>query len=440
MKFFFILFFITLKNLYACALCAAYTPSANISVDFNTSSDKIEQINIRWDFSEEFYKVLLENYDFNYNNQFDNDELQIIKYTLLDYIEPKNFLTQFEFYDLDENISIKGFQNPKLYLNPPGLSFSYEVALNLPIKDKASFSIKIYDEGGFFDFKFKNANSLTLNSKYYITPNPNLNVIFFQMYKGKLPQNMFIQKAPEPIKTQTLLEKLNDFNNNLFSYIKNILQKDFDLKSFVILLAISFAYGVFHASAPGHAKTLTSSYFLTHKSSWLKILYFVSKIGIMHILNAFLLVSIGVVLLENLLKDVNNEAGFILTKLTSTAIIIIALFMISKKILQKKSHCCCANHKVNEWGIILSVALVPCPGVVLLFVFAYEFSFWYALSSAIFMTLGMCLVLFAFALGANKIYQHTSHQKIRNIIEYLGMIIMLLFGLFLFINTKASAF
>ncbi|MCR6575196.1 DUF1007 family protein [Campylobacter insulaenigrae] len=441
MRILFILFFLAFKGLYACALCAAYTPSANVQLDFNTSKESITQIDVKWEFSEEFLNVLLENYDLNYNNKFDDDELVNIKYTLLDYIEPKNFLTQFQFYDLNDTIYIKEFKNPTLYTNNSQLFFEYKIILNLPIKDKTTFSIQIHDDGGFFNFKFKNDGFMTLDSNYYLALNPNLNLMFLQIHKGKIPDSMFIEKSKDtPKQSQNLLSKLNQLNNNLFTYIKDLLQKEFDIKTFLILLSISFAYGVFHASAPGHAKMLTSAYFMTHKSSFLKIFYFVLRIGIIHILSAFLLVSIGVVLLENLLKDVNNQAGYILTQITSLCIIFIALFMLSKKILHKHTHnCSCCNHnKLNEWGIILGAALVPCPGVVLLFVFAYEFSFFYAISSAVFITLGMCLVLFLFAISANKFHKSLKHQRLRLALEYLGIVVMLAFGMFLFINTRAS--
>ncbi|XTO83222.1 hypothetical protein RZU89_05230 [Campylobacter coli] len=85
---------------------------------------------------------MLENYDFNYNDKFDPDELEIVKYTLLDYIKPKHFLTQFSFNGLEENINIKQFKNPKLQIKSPRLFFSYQVVLDMPIKDYNTFSIK----------------------------------------------------------------------------------------------------------------------------------------------------------------------------------------------------------------------------------------------------------------------------------------------------------
>ncbi|EKR6963500.1 DUF1007 family protein [Campylobacter coli] len=155
MRAIFVLIFLALSNLYSCALCATYTPNVDVNLDFNMSNEKIKQVDISWEFSEEFFNVLLENYDFNYNDKFDPDELEIVKYTLLDYIKPKHFLTQFSFNGLEKNINIKQFKNPKLQIKSPRLFFSYQVVLDMPIKDYNTFSIKIHDDGGFFNFNIK---------------------------------------------------------------------------------------------------------------------------------------------------------------------------------------------------------------------------------------------------------------------------------------------
>ncbi|MBF7068656.1 HoxN/HupN/NixA family nickel/cobalt transporter [Campylobacter volucris] len=442
MKIILILAFICFQKALSCALCAAYTPTANVKLDFNASDDSINQIHVTWEFSQDFVKILLQNYDINYNDTLDKDELSDIKYTLLDYIEPRQFLMQFQFYNLDEKIYIEKFSNAKLISDKTKLFFTFEVKLNIPIKENNTFSIRFEDKEGFFNFKFIPQDFITLNSSYYLSANPNLNLIFLQAQKGKAPNTTFakIQTKQSPNFIDDLLNKLQIFNENILLYIKQLLQQEFNIQTFLILLIISFGYGVFHASAPGHSKMLTSSYFLTHKSSFSKIFYFVLKIGIVHIMSAFLLVSIGIIMLEKLLKDV-NMAGFILTKFTSLLIVFIALFMLSKKILHKNScSCSCHSHKTSEWVVILGASLVPCPGVVLLFIFAYKFNFLYALSSAVFVTLGMCFVLFLFAIGANKLHQNIKTTKIRTLLEYLALIFMILFGLFLFINTKEGVF
>ncbi|MBF7049432.1 DUF1007 family protein, partial [Campylobacter volucris] len=106
MKIILILTFICFQKVLSCALCAAYTPTANVKLDFNASDDSINQIRVTWEFSQDFVKILLQNYDINYNDTLDKDELSDIKYTLLDYIEPRQFLMQFQFYNLDEKIYI----------------------------------------------------------------------------------------------------------------------------------------------------------------------------------------------------------------------------------------------------------------------------------------------------------------------------------------------
>ncbi|EAL5658706.1 16S rRNA (cytosine(1402)-N(4))-methyltransferase [Campylobacter coli] len=208
MRAIFVLIFLALSNLYSCALCATYTPNVDVNLDFNMSNEKIKQVDISWEFSEEFFNVLLENYDFNYNDKFDPDELEIVKYTLLDYIKPKHFLTQFSFNGLEENINIKQFKNPKLQIKSPRLFFSYQVVLDMPIKDYNTFSIKIHDDGGFFNFNIKNQNSISLNSQNYIISSIDSSTASFEVYQGQLPQDVYIDNTPSPSPSKNFLEKL----------------------------------------------------------------------------------------------------------------------------------------------------------------------------------------------------------------------------------------
>ena len=69
-------------NAYACALCAAYTPTTHISVGFKANKDKIESISFEWSFSKEFNDMLLQNYDFNDDKNLDTKEQKAIKAAL----------------------------------------------------------------------------------------------------------------------------------------------------------------------------------------------------------------------------------------------------------------------------------------------------------------------------------------------------------------------
>jgi len=62
-------------TLFACALCALYTPSATVNITFEGTPTKIETITFEWTFSQDFINTLLVRYDENHNNKLDPKEL-----------------------------------------------------------------------------------------------------------------------------------------------------------------------------------------------------------------------------------------------------------------------------------------------------------------------------------------------------------------------------
>ncbi len=444
MRFFLVFIILLGQKLIACALCANYTPTTFVDFDFNASNDKLNAINISWKFSQEFTQVLLGNYDTNYNNKFDANEIEDVKEAFLNYLEPNNHLSEILLYEDEKTLPLEiQFKDIAFSLNDSQFLYEYQILLNIDLKDKKIFNLKIHDPNVFFKFDFQNAKEFQINDDFFLSANPNLEFVFFQILKGKM-EKQTQEKLPTQ-NTQNKKEEINfqKLNNDFFAFIKELLKKEPNLKNLFFLIILSFAYGAFHATGPGHAKTLTSSCFLTHQSSYKKILYFCLKIGILHILSAFLIVSLILLFLNVFIHSISNNASFIIAKISSLIIIFIALFMLIKKFTKRnhKENCpCCNPHKINEFAIISASAIVPCPGVLLLFVFAYEFNSFYACISAIFISLGMAFILFVFACLANKIHFKAKNQKIRLCLEYLGIIFMLLFGIFIFINTKSSIF
>lgn len=436
------LFFFLLMclKLPACTLCASYTPSSFVQLNFTVLHDKIKAIDIEWKFSQEFTQTLMENYDLNYNDHFDDDEINIIENALLDYLNPNKYLTQILIYENEKSLPIElRFENKGLQLKNSQFSYFYTVFLDIDLAQGKIFNLKIHDSNDFFKFQFHNPKHFPLNDTFYLSANENLDFIFFQIMKGDIKEHM-VEEKQEIEKKKLDLQQLN---SKLFSFVKEFLKKEIDLQTLASLMFISFIYGIFHATGPGHAKTLTSSYFLTHQSSGKKILIFCLKIGFVHILSAFLLVSIAILFLQIFIRSFSNDASFILTKISGALIVFIAIFMLMKKISTQHSKdcpCCQKNAHFKEWTIISAAAIVPCPGTLLLFVFAYEINFFSALLSAIFVSFGMSFVLFIFALFSHKIRLQFTHYKWRLFLEYLGIIFMLCFGFFIFINTKAELF
>lgn len=97
-KLIFVCFLITLPyQLFACALCSLYTPSATVGITFEGTPTTIETIHFEWIFSQDFINALITRYDTNHNHKLDPDELSRIKIILENYISKKHYLTSMEY-------------------------------------------------------------------------------------------------------------------------------------------------------------------------------------------------------------------------------------------------------------------------------------------------------------------------------------------------------
>lgn len=286
-------------NAYACALCAAYTPTTHISVGFKTNKDKIESISFEWSFSKEFNDMLLQNYDFNDDKNLDTKEQKAIKAALIDYVLPRNHLTQVFIAD-DDTLKPAKFKlkSYEAIIKNNELSYRYELGVSINADER--FGLKVQDDEGFFAFFFLQPEPFALENGYLVG-NLNANVINFSKVQA-LPSNINQNNAPQSPKKELTNQKsldnaplkqdTNTQNSNLWdkfwqkalalnakfiALIKAYINGESGFMGFLALMGVSFAYGIFHASAPGHAKLLTSSYFLAHKSSYTKAFSFALK-------------------------------------------------------------------------------------------------------------------------------------------------------------------
>ena len=179
MKRFFIVFLFAFfsTNAYACALCAAYTPTTHISVGFKANKDKIESISFEWSFSKEFNDMLLQNYDFNDDKNLDTKEQKAIKAALIDYVLPRNHLTQVFVAD-DDTLKPAKFKlkSYEAIIKNNELSYRYELGVSINADER--FGLKVQDDEGFFAFFFLQPEPFALENGYLVG-NLNANVINF---------------------------------------------------------------------------------------------------------------------------------------------------------------------------------------------------------------------------------------------------------------------
>ena len=84
-------------HLFACALCALYTPSATVNITLEGDASTLKAMTFEWHFSKDFIKTLIDRYDDNRNKKLDPDELKRIEIILDNYVAKKHYLTSVEY-------------------------------------------------------------------------------------------------------------------------------------------------------------------------------------------------------------------------------------------------------------------------------------------------------------------------------------------------------
>lgn len=481
MRFLLLAIFFTL-NLQACALCALYTPTAHASLKFSATQNHLNKIEIKWIFSENFTKLIYQSYDMNANSKLEEKEIKEIKKALLDYLEPRNYLTKFTYFDEnnDEKKLDLQSEDTKIFIENARLCFVFSFKIDLELKLSRVLKVLINDDEGYFNFMMTDKDIVPLSNRFAFKPNSNLNSGFYKIITADANSSFISTSSPELSKLN-LPEKIDKSEYNVVSKanvdyldkIRNLLKsKDAPL---LATLIISFLYGLFHAAGPGHGKMLTTSYFAANGGSYSKAFFFALKIGVLHVAGALALVCASMFALENLAAKQAADAANITTKFSAIAIIFVACFMLLNKLKKRKikfvnsplnlqvnssksiqksaifaqnhvSNCSCKvceslskkrdKSGLQEWLVILSASLTPCPGTILAFTLAFSVSnFALAFFSAVAMSLGMTGVIFVAAvLGKNL---NLSFKNIFGIyFEILALFAMIALGIVMFVASN----
>lgn len=475
------LIFILLKSiLFGCSLCSIYTPRTHVSTQIKADKEYIKTLKINWVFANEFTKELLQIYDKNLDSSFDEKELALIQTALIDYLKPKNFITSIS-YDKQINEKSNAFEikDYKMSYKNSTLSFEYNIDLNYKIYDKNILYIKIIDDENYFDIVFEDKKQL-MYIPYKISKTSDINEVSFLIDAPTLLSNEDkfneekasvdvkkvednIEKKEEKVveKQQTILEK---FTNNIKKYLVDI-QKG-DNVALVFLLMASFLYGVIHAFGPGHGKALAFSYFSAQKSSYFEAFIISLVTAFIHILGALFIVLFSVFILQSVLNRFMEDSISYITSFSAVIIMFLALYILYRK-LSKKS-CSCnvklqtttfstiptninfvktssnklviseKRSKKQDLIFVLTAGIIPCPGTVLLFVYAFFLKTYFAVFLAsISISLGMAFVLFIssfLGVSLNKTTQKSA--KLINILEIVSPIFMFVLGLVLLLNAN----
>ena len=482
-RYFFI--FLLLKSiLLGCSLCSIYSPKTHVSTQIKADKTYIKTLNVSWTFAGEFTKELLQIYDTNLDASFNEKELQQIQIALLDYLKAKKFLT-FISYDKQINQKSNPFEikDYKISFKNKTLSFEYNIDLNYKIYDKNILYIKIIDDENYFDIVFNDKKQL-MNIPYKISKSSSMNDVKFtidapdlkvQEEKKEEIDTSKIEEKKEEIKKEEIQEEIvkqTILDKFVLNIKKNLLaiQNGEDKTALLFLLMASFIYGVIHSVSPGHGKALAFSYFSSQKSSYFEAFIISLATAFVHIFGALILVVISVFLLESVMNRFMEDSISYITSLSAVIIMFLALYILYRKLAKKSSSCACCsvelkttifmtkpNNSINfikttlnkpvilqsrskkqDLIFVLTAGIIPCPGTVLLFVYAFLLKTYFAVALAsISISFGMATVIFVssfLGVSLNKASQKST--KLINTLEIVSPIVMFILGLLLFLSAN----
>ena len=398
---------------------------------------------------------------------------------------------------LNENLKQESnkFQvkNYKMVFKDGVLSFDYSIDLNYKIYDKNSLFIHIFDNENYFFIMFDPVKQL-LNIPYKVSKITKLNDVIFTIdaptlstfekeealnkveIQKQVVENKIIDEQIKLEEKQQVIEEkvkeenqLDKFTYNVKKYLVEI-EKGEDKYALFFLLIASFLYGVIHAFGPGHGKALAFSYFSAKKSTYLQAFTISLATAFVHIIGSLILVLFSVFILQSVLNRFMEDSISYITAFSAVVIMLLALYILYRKLVKKSHSCCACNVNLNTTSFsvnssnmnfiktntnkpvidttrskkqdlifVLTAGIIPCPGTVLLFVYAFLLKTYFSvLLASISISLGMAVVIFASSfLGVSLNKASAKSSKIINIVEIVAPIFMFILGLLLLLNSSS---
>lgn len=468
MKFILTLLLVT-QAVFGCALCAVYSPKTRVVLDVKTNDTLIKEIDVKWIVTKAFTKTLNNVYDTNLNNKLDKDELENVKIAFRNYVEPRDFLVNISYGKKINKLRSNRINVNDLRVDIENglLHIRYKILLDYKLVKDDILYFNTNDKEGYFIVTIAE-NAVKYDPTVFKKEAIDSNSVSFKIIKDikaqkqeeltpikKVEDKEEIKKAPENVDENYLTKFSRQIKQNLLKIDKG------DTFALFTLLFVSFIYGIIHAMGPGHGKSLAFSYFMSNKSSYTKAFIISQFTAFIHILGALILVLISVFLISTFLNSFVDDSIRMITKLTAVFIMLLAIFILYKKIKNKNSSCptCCAHHghdhshehyhehhddnhakkiKKQDLFFVLTAGIIPCPGTVILFLYAFVLKTYIAvILASIAISLGMGIVIFAssfLSLNLNKVSSKV--EKVKNIIEIISPIFIFVLGLLLFFNVN----
>lgn len=472
-------FLLTQSMIFACALCSVYSPQTKVAIKVNSTDTKINSIDIKWVITKEFTEQLKQIYDTNLDNKLDEYEMKFIQKALVDYASMKNFMTHLSYGKVidKQNSDLVKVSSYEAKIIDGILHFFYTIDVNYDIKNDYALYIKINDDENYFVLLLEK-DYLSFRNKAKVSKIVDTQSVVFHIsnaaIKTQTTKKQDIIKNSAQKKEEVSIQKSKKEETLLDEFVKKVkkylveVQKG-DTLALITLLFVSFIYGIIHALGPGHGKALAFSYFSATKSSYSKAFIISLASAFVHIIGALILVSISVFILQSVLNSFVSDSVKILTQVSAIMIMLLAFYILLQKLNNKGCSCSScstknsnaisfstssslslkANDKIDfknlkkkkrsDLYFVLTAGLIPCPGTVILFIYAFVLKTYFAvLLASIAISFGMGLVIFASSfLGVSLHKLSAKSHKLTYILEIVSPIIMFILGLFLLFSSNS---
>ncbi|MFH1428543.1 MAG: hypothetical protein ABIH39_02255 [Candidatus Margulisiibacteriota bacterium] len=221
------------------------------------------------------------------------------------------------------------------------------------------------------------------------------------------------------------------------------LKKGYNLQTLLILILISFGFGILHSAGPGHGKVIISAYLLQQKVRLSEVTRLSLIIAFIHSGTAILLAILFQTILIAMRGFTSQMLLYKMFSLVSGVLItMIGCWLLFKKVVTRGNQCCEHDHsiKADIHGIGIAAGMVPCPIAltVMLIAIAYNM-FFIGLVSVIAMSLGMAFLLWLVGLLVIKAHQTLSDKDtespgfllLSRFFSYGSNILIILIGLYM---------
>lgn len=227
-------------------------------------------------------------------------------------------------------------------------------------------------------------------------------------------QNPFASKdqqekvSPLHIQSYPFLAKISIWQQQLNQKMADLTRQAKETKSprpLLLLIIISFAYGVLHAAGPGHGKAVAMSYMVSRDSDLRECVMLGNFIALFHGLSGIILVLAVHFILQNTVMG-SLESLTRTTQIISYSLIaLLGMILLVKNFYSwnRRTEPDILNH--SEYAMkkqrgpltaALIVGIIPCPGVVLIMLFAMSLHMlWIGLLLAFIMIFGMAVTISA---------------------------------------------